>query len=290
MSEGSFSTKTHVFYPPRQRGLLFHGALVLGLGGTSTLSFFYGINQQEGSPFVLFLLLSLLLFAPLPWVIYRAYALLLASYRLERDGLRLRWGMRAEDIPLPDVEWVRRPTDLATDLPLPRLHWPGAILGRVNARDLGTIEYLAADENHMLLVATPQRIFAISPEDPQAFIRAFQRTLELGSLTPLSSVSVLPAAYLAQIWADRITRALLAAGFVLNLLLLVGTSLLLGVRPASAQLLLLLPILGAFIYVVDLATGLFFYRRVHQRLIAYMVWASAPVTAALLVVAALVFV
>lgn len=284
-------SQASTFYPPRQKGLLVHGLLVVVLGGFSTLAFFYGMNQRAGSFFVLFLLISLLLFAPLPWVIYRAYALMQASYRLERDGLRLRWGMRAEDIPLPEVEWVRRPEDLATNLPLPHLQWPGAILGSVNARDLGPIEYLAADRDNLLLVATPQRIFVISPEDPQAFMRAFSRALEMGSLTPLSSVSVLPAAYLSQIWADRITRALLIAGFVLNLLLLVASSLLLPRldpnRASATQQLLLLPILGAFIYVVDLATGLFFYRRVQQRLIAYLVWGSAPVTVILLMAAAL---
>ncbi|RPJ43086.1 MAG: hypothetical protein EHM21_11990, partial [Chloroflexi bacterium] len=130
--EPAISAQAHPFYPPRRRGLLFHALLILGLGGASALAFFYGLNQQSGSVqtySVLLWLVSLLLFAPLPWIVYRAFALARASYRLERDGLRLRWGMRAEDIPLPDVEWVRRPADLATSLPLPPLHWPGAILG-----------------------------------------------------------------------------------------------------------------------------------------------------------------
>jgi hypothetical protein len=295
--EGALPSEGYTFYPPRRRGLLFHTALVIVLGGASALTFMYGANLAAGSSFVLFLLLSLLLFAPLPWIIYRAYALTLASYRLERDGLRLRWGMRAEDIPLLDVEWVRRPGDLArsvgkaTDLPLPRLNWPGAILGSVNARDLGPVEYLVADKENILLVATPQRIYAISPEDPQAFLRAFQRTLEMGSLTPLSAVSVLPVAYLSQIWADRITRGLLVAGFILNLLLLVGVSLLLSRGGANAagdaQQYFLLPILSTFIYVVDLATGLFFYRRKQQRLIAYLAWGSSPLTVLLLMAAVL---
>lgn len=292
-------SETYAFYPPRRRGLLFHGGILLALGGMSALAFYLGLNQQGGTFFAPFLILALLLFAPIPWVVYRALALSRASYRLERDGLRLHWGMRAEDIPLPDVEWVRRPNNLATRVPLPRLRWPGALLGLVNTRDLGPVEYIAAETERMLLIATPRRVYAISPADPEAFLRAFQRTLEMGSLTPISSVSVLPAAYLAQIWADKVTRALLAAGFVLNLLLLVGVSLVipgrvstsLGFYPDGAPLpevpstqLLLLPILGAFMYVVDLATGLFFYRREDQRQIAYMIWGSAPVSAALLII------
>lgn len=298
-------SETTAFYPPRRRGFLFHGAIGAGLGGASALTFFLGLNQQGGAFFALFLILALLLFAPLPWVLYRAFALARASYRLERDGLRLRWGMRAEDIPLPEVEWVRRPADLVADLPLPRLQWPGAVLGMVNAADLGPVEYMAAETERMLLIATARRVYAISPQDPDAFLRAFQRTLEMGSLTPISSVSVLPAAYLAQIWRDRLTRALLAAGFLLNLLLLIGVSLLipgqvsasLGAFPngvplpgGSASQLLLLPVLGAFVYVVDLAMGLYFYRREEQRPIAYMVWGSAPVSAALLIIGVVVMV
>jgi hypothetical protein len=54
----------------------------------------------------------------------------------------------------------------------------------------------------------------------------------------------------------------------------------------AAQL-LLLPILGTFIYLVDLTTGLFFYRRDQLRLMAYLVWGSAAVTALLLIFAIL---
>ena len=291
-----------VFTPPRRKGLIFHGALILALGAASAFSLLFGLNQQVGGFFVLLMMLSLLLFAPLPLIIYRAYALARANYRLERDGIRLRWGLRAEDIPLPEVEWVRRPSDLASDLPLPPLRWPGALLGMVNAADLGPMEYLASNNENLLLIATPQRVYAISPEDPNAFLRAFQQTLELGSLTPISSSSVLPAAYLVQVWADRIARNLLAAGFILNLLLFVGIGLIIpgkvsasmGFDPngmplpgVPAEQMLLLPLLGGFIYLVDLTTGLFFYRRGTYTLLAYIIWGSAVTTAFLLITAVL---
>ncbi len=298
-------SEQYSFRPPTRRGLLFHGALILVLGCACALAFFTGLNQHSGDYFVVFLILSLLLFAPLPWIAYRAYALTRASYRIERDGLRLRWGMRSEDIPLPEIEWVRRISDMAADLRLPGLHWPGALLGSANTADLGRVDFLAADSELLLLLATPQRIYAISPEDPEAFLRAFQRSLELGSLAPLAPVSVLPAAYLSQIWANTVTRTLLVSGFLLNLLLLVGVSLLipgraitsLGFYPngaplpgVPAQQLLLLPILGAFIYVADLAAGLFFYRQDHLRAIAYMIWSSAVLSGLLLIAAVVMIV
>jgi hypothetical protein len=290
------------FKPPRSRGLLFHGLIILVLGATSALAFMFGLNQKIGGYFVLLLLISLLLFAPLPYIIYRAYALSQASYRLGRDGLRLRWGLRAEDIPLPDVEWVRRSTELAADLPLPRLSWPGSILGSVKVQDLGPMEYLASTTENLLLVATPKRVYAISPEDPDTFLQSFQRTLELGSLTPLSSISVLPAAYLARVWSNKTAQILIISGFVLNLLLFMGVSLLipnrqsvsLGFYPNGAPLpsgpaaqMLLLPILGTFIYLTDLTAGMFFFRREKYYPIAYLAWGSSTATAALLILAVL---
>lgn len=286
------------FRPPRQRGFFFHGLMILTFGGACALAFILALQQKAGTNFVLLMFISLLAFAPLPWVLYRTYALFRASYRLERDGLRLRWGLRAEDIPLPDVEWVRRSTDLAADLPLPRFIWPGAILGTVHVADLGEVEYMASSARTLLLIATPKRVYAISPENPEVFLQSFQRSLELGSLTPFSSVSMLPAVYLTQVWSDRLARWILASGFFLTMLLFAGVSLIipnrmtasLGFYPDGSPLpagpaaqMLLLPILGTFIFVTDLVTGLYFYRHSDQRIIAYLTWGSAVATTLLFI-------
>ncbi len=264
------------FQPPRRRGLLFHGGAILALAATSAISFLLGLEQTVGIYIVLLLLLSLILFAPLPVIIYRGYALLRASYHLEREGLRLRWGLRAEDIPLPDIEWIRRASDLPKDLPLPRLIWPGAIRGTVQVRDFGPVEYLASSRETLLLVATQRRVYAISPEDPDQFLRAFQQAFEMGSLEPISSVSVLPVAYLSQVWADRRARYTILVGFLLTLLLFASAGLVIPGRgtisigfypngqplpPVPSEQIILLPILGAFILLTDFAAGLFFYRR-----------------------------
>lgn len=279
---------SQIFRPPRRSGLLFHGLIFILLGAAGTLVFLAALRQPAGGFFVLLLLLALLLVAPLPWIVYRGVALSRAVYRLERDGLRLRWGLRGEDIPLPDIEWVRRPADLAAQLPLPPLRWPGAILGSVQVPDLGPVEYIASSTENLLLIATRQRIYAISPENPNTFLRSYQETLEMGSLTPLSSASVLPAAYLAQVWANPLARGLLTTGFLINLALLIIVGLILPNQPATAlrdvptAQFILLPILGVLFYVVDLVTGLFFYRRAEYNMIAYIVWISAVVTSGLL--------
>ncbi|TLM81522.1 MAG: hypothetical protein FDZ75_07860, partial [Actinobacteria bacterium] len=191
-----------VFPPPRRRGMILFSAAVavLGLAGTACLVF--ALQQQVGAMFVVLLLLAILCYVPIPLAVYRAYALLNASYTLERDGLRLRWGLRAEDIPLPEIEWVRPAAELGFHLPLPVLAFPGGLLGARGLPELGTVEFVASEEKNLLLVATRHKIYAISPADPGAFVQSFQRAIELGSLAPLPSYSSQPVAFVARVWRD----------------------------------------------------------------------------------------
>jgi len=291
------------FQPPRRNGLLIHSGLAVLLLGGSAASLIEALNQEAGSYFVLLLLLSLALLPPAALAVYRGYALLQASYTLERDGLRLRWGLRGEDIPLSEIEWVRPATDLGYHLPLPAFAIPGAILGKLMLKDLGVVEFMASETATLLLVATPERIFAISPEDPNRFMRNFQRAMELGSLTPLESHSTVPVAFLQGIWADRAARYMLAAGLGLTLILFILTgvaipglnSVSLGydlnaqpLEPAAPQRLLLLPTLAAMTLTGDLLLGMYFYRKVNQRPAAYLLWISGIITPALLIAAVLI--
>ncbi|MGZ6286405.1 MAG: PH domain-containing protein, partial [Ktedonobacterales bacterium] len=104
--------------------------------------------------FVIYLLVGLVAFAPIPLLGYRAFALFRAEYVLNRDSLELRWGLRDEEIPLMDIEWVRPIEDLAFPLSLPSAVLPGALLGLRRHRDLGIVEFIASDRRNLLLVAT----------------------------------------------------------------------------------------------------------------------------------------
>ena len=61
--------------------------------------------------------------------IYRLYALQNASYIIARDGVHLRWGARREQIPMDEILWVHPAAELPAPVSLPRLRWPGAVLG-----------------------------------------------------------------------------------------------------------------------------------------------------------------
>ena len=303
MNAGQPVSTTPVFLPPRRRGMILHIAAVVILGLAGTACLLLSMQQQVGAAFVVLLLLTILFYMPIPLAAYRAYALLNASYTLERDGLRLRWGLRAEDIPLPDIEWIRPASDLGFHLPKPLLAFPGALLGARHLPELGSVEFIASEQKSLLLVATQHKIYAISPADSGAFVQAFQRAIELGSLAPLPSYSSQPVAFLVRVWRDLPARLLLMVGLGLTLALFVQTSLLipgraqvsLGFTPAGlplkagpAERLLLLPVLAAFTYAINLIAGLYFFRSDTRRPVSYLLWLSSVLTPLLLVIAVIV--
>jgi hypothetical protein len=286
-----------VFRPPRRRGLIFQIGAALTLISLGGLSFWLSMDQQVGLYFILFLLVSLIFLAPVPLIVYRAVALGRATYKLEREGLRLRWGLRAEDIPLNTIEWVRPAAELGFHLSRPRFSWPGALLGFSRVVELGSVEFIAAEIDNLLLVATPTRIFAISPANPRTFMRAYQRASELGSLSPMPAFSSQPAAFARNVWRDRLARIPILAAVLLTLGLLIGTIVIMPTRPVvslgfgpagnplppvASEKLLLLPTLSGIVAAISIFIGLFYYRHEDQRMPAYLILTGACMTPLLL--------
>ncbi len=291
-----------VFPPARRYGLIFHTVAGVVLLGAAALVFFQVYQRETGQVFIFGVLLSAVLASPVPLLVYRGYALTQASYVLDRDGLRIRWALRAEDIPLPRIEWVRPADELGFRLPLPFLQWPGAVIGKRTVEGLGPVEFIASDVRRLLLVATPERIYAISPADERIFVRTYRHIIELGSLTPIPSRSVLPAAFLQRVWLDRLARIMIIAGLGLTVLLSAVVILLIPAHPSiflgynsarqplepvSPERLFLLPFLAVAEYIIDLLVGLFFYRLNDQRIVAYIIWGSSSLPPLLLLLAVL---
>lgn len=287
-----------VFLPARRKGLILNLGAAVVLAAAIGASLAAAFTLPIGGTFLLLFLLAGLLSLPLVTVIYRIYALLVASYTVDRDGLRLRWGLRAEDIPIPEVQWVRPASDLVLPLRLPNLAWPGALIGLVNIADIGPVEFLASERASLLLIATPYKVYAISPADPGGFSKAFRRTTELGSLAPLPSYSARPAAYITSVWDDRAARILFVAGLGLTLLMFVTVGLGLKVgsnglgldianlQPEAAPAVqkLLLPFLGTASFGFNLLLGMLFYRRIENRPLAYLLWAGGAATPLIFIV------
>ena len=290
--------KTGHFPPEKQRGITVHVILIILLAGASAWGFWNLSNTQVGLPYVIYLLIALIAFAPIPVLGYRAYALLRADYYIDRDSLAAIWGLRVEDIPLIDTEWVRPASDLTNPLRLPPLRLPGSVLGTRRHPDLGLVEFIASDTKNLILIATSKRVFAISPENPAALVQTFARATELGSLTPAKAVSVYPSFIVTQAWESPLARFLWMSGLFLNLGLVVWVGTLI---PSLSQIslnfnpedisapsrLILLPLISTFMYVTGTIAGLYFYRWEPHRPLAYIVWMSGTICAILFLVAVL---
>lgn len=294
-----------IFYPAKKTGMTLQVVLAFLLAAGCGSLIFLAFKEASGGFLVLFLFGALILFALLGLTSYRIYALYHASYTLERNGLRLRWGLRREDIPLTELEWIHPAEDLIMPLKKPAFGIPGAYLGVVDHSDLGKVEYLASNLKALVVIESFQNVFALSPEDPDEFIKAFNRVLEMGSLSPLEAYSAEPAEFIQDVLSDRYARISLIVSLLLTLMMVVLATLLIPMRatvslginasgaslePVPAVQLLILPLLGSLAFVLNLAVGLYFYRHKAQQPVAYVLWTTAMLTPLLLIVAILIIV
>jgi hypothetical protein len=288
------------FALPKRPGLVAHGALVLLCSIISLVGFVHLATAELGPRFLMDLVAGLLGLLPIPVLGYRAYALSRARYVLSRGSLAIEWGLRVEDIPLDDIEWMRLAEDLSRPLQLPKLALPGAIVGFRQHPDLGRVEFLASDAGRLLLVATSRLVFVISPENPAALMQAFARATEMGTLLPSEGKSVRPSFIIADAWGRAPVRFLWLTGTVLNLGMFVWVSLLvptigrIALRPRvglvlpdsvpSAQL-VLVPVSSLILLAAGWLAGLYFYRWKRERPLAFIVWTSSTIGSLLFLVA-----
>lgn len=288
------------FPPPRQRGLVIHFVLTGLLSLASSFALWLAFQTEVGLLFVVYILIFAATAVPVPILGYRAYALTRANYLLDRNILRLVWGLRIEDIPVTDVEWIRPLAGLMAPVSLPWFRLPGGILGVTRQVDIGKVEFLASDAKTIVLVATARKIYAISPENPAAFSLAFQKTIEMGSLQPTQGLSQYPSFVAARAWDDPLARYLWLAGVFLNIGLLVWVTIIIPslgrislgfestgapLDPVPAAQLILLPLLSVLLFTADWLSGLFFYRKAEQRALALMVWGAGVVSGLFFLVA-----
>lgn len=289
------------FQPSRRTGILLQGGLILVLIVAGGYFFSLAAQTLSGLDFLLYMLIALVIFAPMPVLVYRLYALLNAVYILGRGGLKIRWGLRREDIPLNQIEWMRPAGELGFRLPMPWLRWPGALLGTRKVPELGQVEFIASDVAHMILVATPSKVYAVSPEKTNQFMSLFQQINELGSLAPLETQSVSPGLLLGRVWEDRLARVLILSSFGIGLFLLAGVAILVpgleaiawtepGIM-APAERLLLLPILNGIVWLFNVIVAIFLYRRGGDlQIAAYLLWGSSALTGILLIIGSLLLI
>jgi hypothetical protein len=286
-------------FPPPRRGLTLLAALISVLAALAALFAVLASQESIGLRFTIYILVAAIAFFPLPFLAYRLYSLNRANYSLDREKLTITWGLRVEQIPVSEVEWVRPLEALASPLRLP-IQLPGAITGFRRHPDLGPVEFLASDAKALLLVATSRRVFVISPQDTAGFMQSIQHAIEMGSLAPAAPHSEYLTFVVVHAWESMLARYLWLAGLLLNIGLVAWVTLLipslghipLGFLPSGAAGklvpaagLILLPVVSLFFFITGWVAGLIFYRRPGCRPLAHIVWASGVFSTLLFLVA-----
>jgi hypothetical protein len=282
--------------PARRRGLTLHIsalALVL-LVVLSLLSF--AIAQPAGVLAILALVLALLLALLLPLLFYRLYSLIKSGYWISREGVQLRWGLRQVDLPYAAIVDVARVAEIENPLQFPRWIWPGAVAGEVENPELGTVEFLAAERDDLVLIGSKDRVFAVSPQNAKEFVATLKREQLRGSLRPLRPRSVSPSFVFVEVWARQPLRLMILGGALLavGLLILAGIiapglpGVSLGFNADGSPLplvagvqLFLLPALNLFFYMGNLMLGLLFYREEGGLVFSTMLWGASLVSSVL---------
>jgi hypothetical protein len=244
----------------------------------SSLSFLMGLVVLFSAPALLFLA-------------YQTLSDLTLRYRLDRNGIVIRWAGTEQIIPIRNIQRIvpgRQFGDTVVRRRGP--HWPGHERGDGLVPGIGRTCFLATRPVvGQLLLLTPGRSFAISPADPEGFLRAFATRQELGP-NRLLEQEKRPARWSTwSFWTDRTAQMLLGAALIVNLglfgylsarfpnldiqLPLHFNSLGQVDRIGTKMELFALPIIGLIVLGTNVVLGLTLYKR--ERAGSYLLWGAA---------------
>ena len=279
------------FNPPRGLGLVLGVGMLIGLAAAVGLSL-ARLGESLISPLILlWIVIPLVALALGLMVLFRLYGLVTASYRLDRDGFYLRWGLAREQIPLHAIESVDSAAEAGH--PAPGLWWPGCYVGTRQDPQGALIEFFSTrtGASGLVLALAGGRNLVVSPPDLEAFQGAFIDATRMGSLEPILERSERPAFFFSELWSDGVARTLILVGLVIPLLTLGYLGLVaptlpelvpFGFDPSGAPdplappgRLLLLPLIAAAGWLIDLGLGAWFYRQEADRRLAYLLWGMA---------------
>lgn len=283
-------------------GLLLMGPIVILDGWLLTL-INQGIRAQQIS-FVTFILgLVVLLSVPVLLLLaYQTAGCLTLRYRLDRNGIVVRWFGAERIIPIRDIQQIVPGHQFGGTIVRRRgLRWMGHERGSGMVPGIGRTRFLATQPlTGQLLLVTPGLAYGISPADTEGFLKGFEARREMGP-NRLLEQGVRRAGWLTwPFWLDQTAWVLLGAAVAINLgligylcarfpgldpqLPLHFNSLGEADRIGPKMELFDLPRNGLIVLGTNLGLGLVLYRR--ERAGSYLLWGAAAAVQALFWLAA----
>ena len=286
------------FLPPKRTGFWVLLVLLLGVLAAIIVLVIDASRTAQQLRFTLELVLAFMMLIVWIWLLLRLHTLLTTRYTLSRRDLELRWGLRREVIPMPEIEWIRPVSDFKSKLPLPAFSLPGVYFGKRQVAGLGAVDFAATERRFFLIVACHGRYFVISPHEEREFLDLFERLTEIGSLESVISKSEGFSTLWHRVWSDSTARRLILGGLAANAALLVLALALVRLQPnitwttletVPSQRLLLLPLLGLLTWLMDACAGAAFtLRGALEKPMVYLLWGMPTILALLLAAAMLI--
>jgi len=237
-----------------------------------------------------FVVVLLMLFS-LPLLLYLAFRLsgcFNLRYLVDRNGVTIVWGAMRQAVAMGRIERIVKGGTAQRRLAW--WPWPGLHAGVGGESDLGPYFSLATrPPAQQLLLVTPEKVYGISPAEPERFLEALQERNMLGPAHTLPAEPQWPLLWSWRFWHDWLGQALLLAGLALVLVLFGFLAFRFPSLPPEIPLhfdalgrpdrvgppqgLFLLPLIGLLAWSINTVWGGVIYRR--QRLAAYLLWGGA---------------
>jgi hypothetical protein len=256
------------------------------------------LHSAVGPGALALLLLSLLLVTLTIVSFIYTVSFWMLSYGLNRNGLVISGGLFHLLVPMSSIEGVYgMPADF-NPFPFRGLRFRGHSVGFQTTPGDRFILYLAtAAPQDCLYITTAKRIYAISPAEPQEFLRSYAAESALAPVVQWrESVRVSPA-LLTLAWRDYLSLGLSSGALVLGLVLLAMVFWVFPHLPSSIPMhfdtlgrpdrlarpdeLFYLPLIGSIVVMLNSVLAILYYRR--ERLLSYFLWGGAGLVQVLLI-------
>ncbi len=288
------------WYPDKRQGLLWGAGLLIALVAVGALlaRSIVGVPPDLGLFLRALVLVALLVLLAL--LAYGYYGLANLTYRVERNGILIRWGAVVDAVPVGEIVEIVPFAKPARPL-TPGPGWPGYRIGRMQAEGVGPLRlYITRPPEQCLLVRTRARSYLVSPANAEGFLADYRTRRKLGYIAKWPQELRLPWLFRLSIWRDRLAAGLALPGLALNVglfgylvarypglpLRLVLSYNLLGLsdRVGARSELFLLPVVGLAVVLLNAGLAALLHRR--ERVLALLLLCNGPVVQALIWLAA----
>ena len=147
---------------------------------------------------------------------YWTYACAGLRYDVDRNGLAIHWGLVRQVIPLDSVKRMAR-GELIPLSHVRGVNWPGHHVGRAEIREVGETLFYSTHRRlaDIVYVVTPSLTYAVSPSNPQQFIKEVEAAQKQGPTLPLRQAPRRLPLLDQPFWLDRWAQGLALAAVLI---------------------------------------------------------------------------